>query len=113
MSETNQRNKATAKVFWDRADTRPVDDILGGAQLRKAPKACCAPSRQDTRDEAAPESANILPAGPSGADVQAVKIPGETAYVGTQVPGFPNDGEDPLRRKKIAAFRIGERAVTN
>ena len=40
-------------------------------------------------------------------------IPGGTAIVGTDRPYLPDDGEGPLRRKKLKPFRIGRTTVTN
>ena len=40
-------------------------------------------------------------------------IPGGTAMIGTAAPIFPDDGEGPVRRKKIRPFRISTTTVTN
>lgn len=40
-------------------------------------------------------------------------IPGGVALVGTASPVLPDDGEAPLRRKKLARFRLGATTVTN
>lgn len=42
-----------------------------------------------------------------------IEIPGGVALVGTASPILPDDGEGPLRRKKVARFRIGMTTVTN
>lgn len=43
----------------------------------------------------------------------AAEIPGGTGLIGTDRPQLPIDGEGPLRRRKVAPFRIGTGAVTN
>ena len=42
-----------------------------------------------------------------------MEIPGGSAFVGTDRPQIPDDGEGPLRRKKLQPFRIGTTAVSN
>jgi formylglycine-generating enzyme required for sulfatase activity len=44
---------------------------------------------------------------------EAAQIPGGTAFVGTAQQHIPNDGEGPLRKVKVAPFRIGKTTVTN
>lgn len=43
----------------------------------------------------------------------AVKIPGGKGLIGTDTPYLQEDGEGPLRSKRIGAFLIGSTAVTN
>ncbi len=45
--------------------------------------------------------------------MDAVKIPGGTAFVGTDTPFIPEDGEAPLKTVRIKPFQIGATAVTN
>ncbi len=40
-------------------------------------------------------------------------IPGGKALLGTGTPILPDDGEGPLRQKRVAPFRIAKTAVTN
>ena len=40
-------------------------------------------------------------------------IPGDLALLGTDQPFFPIDGEGPLRKKKLSAFRMDATSVTN
>ena len=47
------------------------------------------------------------------ADADAVKIPGGKALLGTRRPVIPDDGEGPLRHKRVASFRMGATTVTN
>jgi hypothetical protein len=42
-----------------------------------------------------------------------VDIPAGTALLGTDRPHLPIDGEGPLRKKKMTAFRIAATCVTN
>ena len=42
-----------------------------------------------------------------------VKIPGGAAWLGTDAPQIPDDGENPLRKKKLKPFAISPTAVTN
>ena len=44
---------------------------------------------------------------------QKIKIEGGKAFLGTNTPIIPDDGESPLRRKTVKSFYIGETAVTN
>ena len=43
----------------------------------------------------------------------AVRIPGGKAFVGTQLPGIPDDGEDPVRVVNMKPFRMAATTVTN
>ena len=45
--------------------------------------------------------------------MDAVRIPGGRALVGTNSPVFPDDGEGPLRERMLAPFRMTPTAVTN
>lgn len=47
------------------------------------------------------------------ADAGAVDIPGGKALVGTRKPHIPDDGEGPLRTKRVTPFRMSSTAVTN
>lgn len=86
-------------------------------------KPCCSPSRTAPEPAQQPVPAGAAPAAPTypppGAaptapDIAEIAdIPGGQALVGTDHPIFPTDGESPLRRKKIAAFRIDATTVTN
>ena len=75
-------------------------------------KTCCTPARADAGD--APPAREPGGKRRSPGDVtETVDIPGGTALVGTASPHFATDGEGPLRRKKLAPFRIGATTVTN
>ena len=56
------------------------------------------------------EARSGLPASPR---LDARKIPGGRALVGTNRPVFPVDGEGPLRERTVAAFRMTTTAITN
>ena len=43
----------------------------------------------------------------------AVRLPGGVFHIGSTDPSFPADGEAPVRRVRVRAFRIGAYAVTN
>ncbi len=45
--------------------------------------------------------------------MDTVGIPGGRALVGTNRPVFPDDGEDPLRERTLAPFRMTPIAITN
>lgn len=75
-------------------------------------KPCCSPSRTPTdagRRTAIPVVGTQTDAPRAG----VVYIPGGWAMLGTNRPYFASDGEGPLRKKKIAAFRMAETTVTN
>lgn len=75
-------------------------------------KTCCSPSRAETSTRSP-----VLGSGEVCADLhqlsEAADIPGGNALVGTASPYFAADGEGPIRRKKLAAFRMGTTTVTN
>ena len=49
----------------------------------------------------------------SSAGIGAVAVPGGVAFLGTDAPRLPDDGEGPLRRKRLKPFGIGATTVTN
>ena len=76
-------------------------------------KPCCAPQRADGRSAKRPASFQSQKRSDNDQDASAVLIGGGQAMIGTQSPQLPNDGEGPIRTKKISAFRISPTAVTN
>lgn len=72
---------------------------------------CCTPSRL----AAGPLSARPRYDECAEFDVSAdsVEIPGGAALVGTRAPQIADDGEGPLRKVKVAPFRLGKTCVTN
>lgn len=72
---------------------------------------CCSPSRERALDLR--EAQHELIVADTSERKNAVAIPGGTALVGTDAPCLPQDGEGPLRKRKIKPFRIGVSAVTN
>ena len=56
------------------------------------------------------EARSGLPASPR---IDARKVPGGRALVGTNRPVFPGDGEGPLRERTVAPFRMTTSAITN
>lgn len=72
------------------------------------PSGCCAPRTAS----GAPSRAQIQPA----SDAQrppSCEIPGGTALLGTAQAVIDADAESPLKKKRIAPFRMAETAVTN
>lgn len=45
--------------------------------------------------------------------IETVLIPGGDSLLGTSAPCIPDDGEDPLRKTRMAPFRMGVTTVTN
>lgn len=75
---------------------------------RMSTPSCCLPSEPARAHHAAP-----LPA-PAARDVaETVAIPGGTAFVGTDRPALPMDGEGPPRRVTLKPFRMDAHQVTN
>jgi formylglycine-generating enzyme required for sulfatase activity len=73
-------------------------------------KGCCTPARDDAAAaRRSPGPALVAPFQP----LPTSDIPGGTALVGTANPKIPDDGESPVRRKKIKHFRISTTTVTN
>ena len=58
-------------------------------------------------------SLGMIERGDFSMQAAAAQIPGGTALVGTAQQHIPNDGEGPLRKVKLASFRIGKTTVTN
>ena len=84
-------------------------------------KSCC-PSKTDTdRTKNCKVSHNscskTIPVlkdfSPEQSCFEKIKIDGGRAFLGTNHPQIPDDGESPLRRKNVHSFYIGETAVTN
>ena len=75
-------------------------------------KSCCSPSRADA-DRTRPATEPRGKHGAIGNVTETADIPGGEALLGTASPHFATDGEGPLRRKRLAAFRIGTTTVTN
>jgi formylglycine-generating enzyme required for sulfatase activity len=75
-------------------------------------KTCCTPNRDRV---ATPHKPKVLlvKRRDARAHTDAVDIPGGTALLGTDHPIFTDDGEGPLRKKKISAFRMDATSVTN
>ena len=73
-------------------------------------KGCCSPGRVG---EAASQTGQPIERGAGSFAGQIVAIPGGSATVGTARPFLPEDGEGPLRRKKVKAFRMSSAAITN
>lgn len=74
-------------------------------------KGCCLPARADG---AAGVGAVSGPGGPfETGHTDIVPIPGGAGLIGTDAPHLPDDGEGPLRRKKIKPFRMDTTTVTN
>jgi formylglycine-generating enzyme required for sulfatase activity len=77
--------------------------------MEARPKACCAPSRGAD----GVQSWDEYPAGTRHFPEPTVEIAGGKAMVGTVSPYIPDDGEGPVRSKRVAPFRITQTTVTN
>ncbi len=72
---------------------------------------CCPPPRPQKAD--APETREVATCnGHAVSRIMGVDIPGGVALIGTAKPVLPADGEGPIRRKKLARFRLGATTVT-
>jgi len=71
---------------------------------------CCTPS---AGTEPVPPEIEVARSAMPRADAGAVDIPGGKALLGTRRPLIPDDGEGPLRRKRVVPLRMGATAVTN
>lgn len=73
-------------------------------------KACCSPVRavnvRVMRDQPVKREK-------TGTDFASVKVSGGIAFLGTNRPQIPDDGESPFCKKRLKPFRIGQTAVTN
>ena len=74
-------------------------------------KTCCSPRRNGVASTSAP--AQIGVASRDATAFETVQIPGGAGFVGTKHPCITEDGEGPMRRKRIRPFRIAPGTVTN
>lgn len=72
------------------------------------PKPCCTPSRGANAASTAIACVRSV-----GGSRNAVTVPGGVALVGTDTPFFSQDGEGPMRRKKVKSFDCEIGTVTN
>lgn len=77
--------------------------------MKASQKGCCSPARGIR----AAHNPVVLGKGSPTYTGSIVDVPGGTALVGTANPHIPDDGEGPLRRKRIKAFRISALTITN
>lgn len=73
---------------------------------------CCGPARPES-DQTIERPGVEVGTRYAGDRADSVDIPGGLALIGTTEPILPDDGEGPLRRKKVAPFRLGTSTVTN
>lgn len=73
-------------------------------------KVCCSPARGA---KIAAQPSDALSTGTPEISMLTVDIPGGTALLGTAAPLIADDGEGPLRRKKLKSFRMACGTVTN
>ena len=73
-------------------------------------KGCCSPARAG---DVATQKSQPIARGAGSYSGQMIAIPGGVATVGTARPFLPEDGEGPLRRKKVKPFRISQTSITN
>ena len=73
-------------------------------------KTCCSPVRavnvRVMRDQPVKKEK-------TSTDFASVKVSGGIAFLGTNRPRIPDDGESPFCKKRLKPFRIGQTAVTN
>lgn len=74
-------------------------------------KSCCTPSRGGRAGD--PDTDIVQSEEHNRIRATAVDIPAGVGLIGTNTPRIPNDGESPLRKSKIATFRMAPTAVTN
>ncbi|MFU1478426.1 formylglycine-generating enzyme family protein [Roseovarius sp. C7] len=74
-------------------------------------KPCCSPSRTGGAQSASAVANFEQRRG--GVSLDVVSIPGGTGLIGTDKPYLPQDGEGPMRQKKIPPFRMDAEAVSN
>ena len=75
-----------------------------------AGKGCCAPSRSTNAETAAASFPSTVK---SRSSFKSVFIESGQALIGTDTPQIRDDGEGPLRRKRLKPFRIETTAVSN
>lgn len=78
--------------------------------LNQKDTACCSPRREIPTSQA---YQNPIQVNVSNKTYKHIKVPGGQALVGTDKPQILEDGEGPLKNKRIKAFKIGVTAVTN
>lgn len=75
-------------------------------------KTCCSPSARHRSDNRVQDWDVDARAG-SDVSFDTVDIPGGKAIMGTDVPGIPDDGENPQRQTRLKPFRMAVTTVTN
>lgn len=80
-------------------------------------KRCCIPAHEPVKHSTSRmEALGALISTPLGERpdfLQAISFPACRSYVGTDTPVIMHDGEGPVRRVRLSAFRIEAYAVTN
>ena len=74
-------------------------------------KGCCTPSRPVTPQQSDRPRPTLRSSG--GFLNDSVEIPGGAALLGTDKPQVADDGEGPLRTRRVKPFRLGKTCVTN
>ncbi len=95
------------KDTGDVAVKTPLDPELEDA----GGKTCCAPVRTEGTKKPNPQPVSRLSLTPTSFDTAT--IPGGKAWLGTDAPVIPGDGEGPLRAKTVKPFRLMKTAVSN
>ncbi|MDA8746827.1 formylglycine-generating enzyme family protein [Litoreibacter sp.] len=72
---------------------------------------CCAPSRGGATSQT--QMSSVASCGKIFCDFDTVLVPGGNALVGTKTAMIRDDGESPLRRKKVSPFHMSTTTVTN
>lgn len=79
---------------------------------KPAVKSCCSPARNEPGSKIASPVLDVQASRkPAASDM--VKIPGGQVAIGTANPQIPDDGESPVRTKKLNGFLMSPTTVTN
>ncbi|MCY4185180.1 MAG: formylglycine-generating enzyme family protein [Rhodobacteraceae bacterium] len=73
-------------------------------------KTCCSPARTENMRV---DTVNRMKKKKTYSDFATVKVLGGIAFLGTNQPQIPDDGESPFCKKRLKPFRIGRTVVTN
>lgn len=78
--------------------------------LSKDAKVCCTPNRDQ---DAFRHADTPVSRSPKEVDIDKISIPGGRSLLGTNLPRIADDGEGPLRTRRIAGFDISATTITN
>ena len=84
--------------------------MTGQSSQKPTRKTCCSPVRnENVRDASVQPNTKKK----THVDFASVEVHGGMAFLGTNSPQIPDDGEGPLRKKRVNPFRMGQTVVTN